>query len=118
MIFKPIALLASLSIFSMASAWEIFMYESTAGGDPDNCNGGGTTVSGTGSVCQLAAPNTVAMQVINDPEGCECKNHPRLMHLPLSNDILHSRSFYRNCLQRQPGRTKRFLLQHWRPSFR
>ncbi|KAJ3753746.1 hypothetical protein EV361DRAFT_869020 [Lentinula raphanica] len=71
MIFKPIALLASLSIFSMASAWEIFMYESTAGGDPDNCNGGGTTVSGTGSVCQLAAPNTVAMQVINDPEGCE-----------------------------------------------
>ncbi|KAF8825806.1 hypothetical protein HHX47_DHR6000421 [Lentinula edodes] len=71
MLFKSLAALASLSLLSLASAWEIFMYETTAGGDPENCNGGGTTVSGTGSVCQLAAPNTVAMQVINDPEGCE-----------------------------------------------
>lgn len=77
MLFKSLAALASLSLISLASAWEIFMYETTAGGDPEDCNGGGTTVSGTGSVCQLAAPNTVAMQVIDDPEGCECKSDPR-----------------------------------------
>ncbi|KAJ4473584.1 hypothetical protein J3R30DRAFT_3510129 [Lentinula aciculospora] len=71
MLVKSLAVLASFSLVSISSAWEIFMYETTAGGDPENCNGGGTTVSGTGSVCQLAAPNTVAMQVINDPEGCE-----------------------------------------------
>ncbi|KIJ35954.1 hypothetical protein M422DRAFT_261711 [Sphaerobolus stellatus SS14] len=64
----------SLAVFvSVASAWEIMLFEPQSGGaDANNCMAGGTTVSGTESTCiqGLAAINVQSAQVISDPEGC------------------------------------------------
>ncbi|KIJ35966.1 hypothetical protein M422DRAFT_261728 [Sphaerobolus stellatus SS14] len=71
MLFKSVLFLAAF--VSIASAWEIFLFEPQAGGaDARNCQAGGTTVSGTTSTCieDLAARNIESAQVISDNEGC------------------------------------------------
>ncbi|KIJ28340.1 hypothetical protein M422DRAFT_37367 [Sphaerobolus stellatus SS14] len=73
MLFKSVL---TLAVFvSVASAWEIALFESGTGADPNNCNAGGTTVSGTTSTCiqDLAPRNVQSAQVISDPEGCACE---------------------------------------------
>ncbi|KIJ27238.1 hypothetical protein M422DRAFT_37892 [Sphaerobolus stellatus SS14] len=62
----------TLAVFvSVASAWEIMLFE-PGGGDANNCQAGGTTVSGNISTCiqDLASVNIQSAQVISDPEGC------------------------------------------------
>ncbi|KIJ48946.1 hypothetical protein M422DRAFT_247322 [Sphaerobolus stellatus SS14] len=70
----PFKTLFSLTAFvSVALAWEIMLYEPSSGGsDTNNCQAGGTIVSGTGSTCikDLAAINIQSARVISDPQAC------------------------------------------------
>ncbi|KIJ28328.1 hypothetical protein M422DRAFT_270398 [Sphaerobolus stellatus SS14] len=66
--------LFSLTAFvPVALAWEIMLYEpSFTGSDANNCQAGGTTVSGTASTCikDLAAINIQGAQVISESQAC------------------------------------------------
>ncbi|KIJ26105.1 hypothetical protein M422DRAFT_272844 [Sphaerobolus stellatus SS14] len=71
MFFKT--LISFTAFVSVAFVWEIILYEQLSeGSDANNCQAGGTTVSGTASTCikELAAINIQSAQAISDSQAC------------------------------------------------
>ncbi|KAJ7454414.1 hypothetical protein FB451DRAFT_1184757 [Mycena latifolia] len=78
MLFTPTRFLHLVALalsLSSALAWQMMVYEPTAGGTAQ-CTGGGTTISGgdnDGGVCnQLVPGNVAALKVLGSAAGATC----------------------------------------------